>query len=116
VYPDGERSINFEAAVAPAGAKIDPLQALVGQPIEIEGVTLDGKPINSEQFKGKVVLIDFWTTWCGPCRTEMPNVDAPLSNPVPQLVPSGPAVLAARFADIDELHSLVPIATAGILA
>lgn len=63
------------AAVSGCGTSFNPEDVAVGNPApEFALTALDGTTVNSDSFKGDVVVLNFWATWCQPCMSEIPEL------------------------------------------
>ncbi len=70
----------------------------IGQPApSFQLNDLDGRLVSLDDFKGKVVMLDFWATWCGPCRMTMPELEK-----LQQAHPDDFVLLAINLGDDEE--------------
>ncbi|MEO7191939.1 MAG: TlpA disulfide reductase family protein [Vicinamibacterales bacterium] len=75
------------------------------KPIDLPRLTLtdlDGHPISAAQWKGKVLLVNFWATWCGPCREEIPALVALQKRYADHLVILGLSIDTRPVADVKQ--------------
>ena len=65
-----------KGALSDSSSEPSPTDFIGQSALDFKVVDLTGKSLSLEKYRGQVVLLDFWATWCGPCIAEMPNVKA----------------------------------------
>ena len=69
-YADIRSGFSGTTLADKAAGAIRRLEA-VGQPFSIQGIAIDGKKLDSAAYRGKVVLVHYWATWCEPCKEDL---------------------------------------------
>jgi len=98
ILPNLEALLRF----APAAPAKTPGNSVFAQAPDVEFEALDGKPIRLSSLRGRVVLLNFWATWCQPCRAEIPEFNALQRD----LEAKGLSVVGVSVSPVDTLDSI----------
>jgi peroxiredoxin len=102
-------ALGMIAAGLTAGVPLEAKDLAVGQPApDFELTTFDGRKLTMADFKQQVLIINFWATWCGPCKRELPLLDAYYRSAKAY----GLRVIAVTTEDSVPVNQLKPLAAA----
>jgi thiol-disulfide isomerase/thioredoxin len=101
--PNAENLVKTESAAPQppsSGAQPAPAADASYEPApDVELKTIDGRAFRLSEYRGRVVLLNFWATWCGPCKAEIPALNA-LNR---ELAPRGFEVVGVTTQDTPQL-------------
>jgi thiol-disulfide isomerase/thioredoxin len=89
-------TLSLAAALTLVATTVARAEVKTGQPAtDFDGATLSGSSLKLSSLRGKVVLVDFWASWCEPCKKELPLLD----KMAPKLKAKGIEIVAVNIDD-----------------